>query len=465
MSSVGAYHNYHIATEPTPDIIKLPPRFRVKVRKRRLIGLALRELLEFKGNLPVALSRPCVYGVFSRPVGGLMPRQELCVGCLRCTVQYPEVVQIYPNPERDRLGDSYLKPEYVDTILYEARTGRVPVRGAGYRGRFGGAGWDGMWLDMSEIVRPTRDGIHGREFISTAVDIGEKPAFLRFEDADRPVGEAPRLLSAQLPFLFDAPPDAEPSGRLVEILSESARQIETLAFVPLASAVLPSLNGPHIVPLVAEADWAELDRLAEPPPMIALDGWERDRYQELRRRFPESLVCARVPADTDVLALVDQGVRVLHLVANYHGYVGDGFMLDLIRRAHQQLVDAAVREQVTLIGSGGIVMAEHVPKAIACGLDAVALDLAPWVALQGSLEGESIDRQRARLSLPRLRPAWGVQRIKNLAASWRDQLLEVLGAMGLREVRRLRGELGRAMFQHDLEREAFSEIEGYEARA
>ena len=56
---------------------------------------------------------------------------------------------------------------------------------------------------------------------------------------------------------------------------------------------------------------------------------------------------------------------------------------------------------------------------------------------------------------------WGVQRVKNLLGSWRDQLLEVLGAMGLREVRRLRGEMGRAMFQRDLEEEAFAEIDGY----
>jgi len=34
--------------------------------------------------------------------------------------------------------------------------------------------------------------------------------------------------------------------------------------------------------------------------------------------------------------------------------------------------------------------------------------------------------------------------------------------MGLREVRRLRGEMGRAMFQKDLEREAFEGITGYE---
>ena len=57
---------------------------------------------------------------------------------------------------------------------------------------------------------------------------------------------------------------------------------------------------------------------------------------------------------------------------------------------------------------------------------------------------------------------WGAQRIKNLSAAWRDQLLEILGAMGLREVRRMRGEMGRALFQKELEREAFSGIEGYD---
>jgi len=44
--------------------------------------------------------------------------------------------------------------------------------------------------------------------------------------------------------------------------------------------------------------------------------------------------------------------------------------------------------------------------------------------------------------------------------SWHAQLIEVLGAMGLREVRRLRGEVGRAMFFEDLELENFSPIFG-----
>jgi glutamate synthase domain-containing protein 2 len=121
-------------------------------------------------------------------------------------------------------------------------------------------------------------------------------------------------------------------------------------------------------------------------------------------------------------------------------------------------VEAGVREQVTLIGGGGMILAEHVPKAIICGLDAVTLDVALAVALQARFNGECRDRETAALTFPRMETAWGVKRLKNLAASWRDQLLEILGAMGLREVRRLRGELGRCMFQRDLEQEAFGEI-------
>ena len=133
--------------------------------------------------------------------------------------------------------------------------------------------------------------------------------------------------------------------------------------------------------------------------------------------------------------------------------------MDLILSAHQRLVDAGVREEVTLIGSGGIILAEHMPKAIICGLDAVALDVALAVALQAHFNGECLDQETASLSLPpHLNTTWGVQRLKNLAAAWRDQLLEILGAMGLREVRRLRGELGRCMFQKDLEREVFGEL-------
>jgi glutamate synthase domain-containing protein 2 len=59
---------------------------------------------------------------------------------------------------------------------------------------------------------------------------------------------------------------------------------------------------------------------------------------------------------------------------------------------------------------------------------------------------------------PKLEPAYAVQRMVNLMAAWHSQLLEVLGAMGIREVRRLRGEVGRAIFKEDVEREAFGDL-------
>jgi glutamate synthase domain-containing protein 2 len=46
---------------------------------------------------------------------------------------------------------------------------------------------------------------------------------------------------------------------------------------------------------------------------------------------------------------------------------------------------------------------------------------------------------------------WAAQRLVNLMNAWRDQLLEALGAMGMREVRRLRGEMGRAIFRPQAE--------------
>ncbi len=441
-----SYKRYHIETKPAPDIYSHPSRFRVRVQKHRLIGLLLKELVQYRGNMPVVLSRPCVYGVFSGPLGGLAPREDLCVGCLRCTTQYPDIVQILPNPDRAGVPGLSLSADQVDTILYEARTGRVPVRGAGYRGTFGGQGWDGMWTDMSEIVRPTRDGIHGREFISTVTEIGEKPRYLVLDERGRVTGPGPRVFEIQVPFLFDVPSRVGGSNALYPVMAEVAQRIDSLAVVPFPqAAALP--DSPHVVPLVRPAEDSDLDRMRWIPRMLLLEGWDRERYERFRGRFPESVIAVRVPAETDVPELVRAGARVLHLTADEAGRAGGRFIGDVILEIQKRLVEDGVREEVTLIGSGGIVLAEHVPKAIICGLDAVALDSATVIALQGRADGDH---------------DWAVQRLVNLSASWRDKLLEILGAMGLREVRRLRGEVGRCMFQADLEREAFAGIEGYE---
>ena len=104
------------------------------------------------------------------------------------------------------MGDEYWKPDILLTTWNQADAGKIPVSGAGYRGRFHGPGFDSIWTDMSEIVRPTRDGIHGREYISHLG--GHRPqahaAALLAPTAG--CSRRPRaLLEIQLPAILDVP--------------------------------------------------------------------------------------------------------------------------------------------------------------------------------------------------------------------------------------------------------------------
>ena len=262
------------------------------------------------------------------------------------------------------------------------------------------------------------------------------------------------------------------SSLLADILSVSAAQAETLTILPIGLVASSKLNLESIVPLIKVDEAEQISNFAFTPKMIEIEPGNtsisdlQSLLSNLQSSFPDTMLALRLPY-TDgetLLAYAEAGIKVFHLLADYQGRGSDGrFVFDLIRDAHLAFVETKMRDEVTLIGSGGIVAAEHVPKAIIAGLDLVALDTPLIAAMQGEFEGECKDWVTSKFTLPKnLNREWGVQRLLNLTAAWRDQLLEILGAMGLREVRRLRGEMGRAMFQVDLEREAFAEIEGYE---
>ncbi len=453
----ATYRRYDIEIKKAPHIKPHPHSFNVRVNRWKFAKFLIKELIHYQGKLKIVMSRPCVYGVFSGPLGGFAPRENLCVGCLRCTTQYPDMVTILHNPARAELGDAYFLPYYVDAVAYEASSGRILIRGAGYRGKFGGAGWDGMWTDMSEIVRPTRDGIHGREYISTEVDIGTKKPFIALDKKNQAQGLQPPTLTIQVPFLFDTPAIDLINKTLADILVESARLIQSLSILPLESILKYNLKGSSIVPLVSLQNYDGLKKMDQEPLIIEVEDWNEEVFKKLLSNYPEKIIILRTDFESDLLGLFKAGVRNFHLTANYHGRgKNDKFVLDMIRDVHRSFIQAKIREEVTLLGSGGIVAAEHMAKAIICGLDAVVLDTPLFVALQARFDGSCTERKTSQFIFPdNMTLEWGKQRLKNLAASWRDQLLEILGAMGIREVRRLRGELGRAMFQKDLENDAF----------
>jgi glutamate synthase domain-containing protein 2 len=106
-------------------------------------------------------------------------------------------------------------------------------------------------------------------------------------------------------------------------------------------------------------------------------------------------------------------------------------------------------------------MAEHMAKALICGADAVTADLALLIAMECRLCGRCRDGLSCPVELDQpFDTRWGSQRIVNLIGAWHSQLIEVMGAMGIREARRLRGEVGRSMWFEDLERDHFDPIFG-----
>jgi hypothetical protein len=184
------------------------------------------------------------------------------------------------------------------------------------------------------------------------------------------------------------------------------------------------------------------------------------RQAALKARYPQLVVAIRLAAGVAsaerVLALTRDGAEVIHLVADVHGLDQDSppmFIKDRMRQVHLHLVDKGVRDLVTLIGGGGVAMAEHMAKLIICGADAVAIDMPLLVAMECRLCKRCTQGIACPVELEGVETEWGAARIRNLVAGWHNQLLEVLGAMGIREVRRLRGEMGRAMFYEDLEKE------------
>jgi glutamate synthase domain-containing protein 2 len=313
---------------------------------------------------------------------------------------------------------------------------------------------------MSEIVRPTRDGIHGREVISTQIELGGGVTSLQFDAEGRLLTLLPNSITLPIPVIFNPLPMPLPGrGALLSVVS-AAHELGTLALIESANLGEDLKDNMQHVGLLLNG--SSLESVPEDLGLVYVELAE-DRleslhsvYDQARTRWPQAVIGVRLELGKQTAELVcdltKSGVSVFHLVADDVGQDHDRrYLPDALREVHFSLVKANLRDQVTLIASGGIAAAEHVAKSIACGADLVAIDFVLQVAWGCSLWA---DRGRCPAEDAEIDRQWGSQRIINLMNAWRDQLLEALGAMGMREVRRLRGEIGRTIW-HKHEENAF----------
>lgn len=458
---------YHIPIEITP------PRFE---------PIGKYATVEFRedcaGSCRECVKKKCVYGIFKDNYFHISSMKEPeylyeCQSCFRCVQECTRgIFSRVINPEYRILGDDYWRADIIYVNWYQAHTGKIPVSGAGYRGPFVAAGFESMWTDMSEIVRPTRDGIHGREYISTCVELSRRVTPLRFNQDMTLDSDVPEILELPVPLLFRLPEDLVKNERVIISAAKAAKALKTMMFImPQDYAADLAPYSENLIPCLSKDNFNEYHDLVNNSRAVELtyeSGIEKV-FDGLRAIKPDLIIIVKIPLDglaaSRALELAETGVDTLYFYANQNGYELDAenprFLKDMIREVHLKLVEHSVRQKINLIFSGGIAMAEYVAKAIICGTDAVVVDYSLLLALECRLCG----RCKQGLSCPvkldeDFDDNWGSRRIVNLIGAWHAQLIELMGAMGIREVRRLRGEIGRSMWFEDLEEKSFGPVFG-----
>jgi ferredoxin len=456
---------YHINTQPTPLNLDYVFKFRI-TRGENCINCG-------------KCTKVCIYEAHKRrkddPRKMAEPNTVVCRNCFRCIQECPRgALEKSLDTDFSRIGGTFWKPDNLLSLWKQAEDGSVPVSGAGYRGPFTGPGFDGMWTDMSEIVRPTRDGIHGREYISTAVELGRKLNHLTFDARGQLVSKIPYTLSLPMPILFDYPVEI-PGVNIKTALVRAAAELNTYILMPVSEISSEVIGaGNCIIPCLAHDEIAKYENILKKAKLVSIDYHESllhnlPQLMEKVKSYNHALVIIRIAAGNDientVSNLAHAGAEIIHIFADYRGveFGGTGrkerhLLRDIIRAVHLKLVEECIRDEITLIASGGIAMAEYVPKAMLCGADLTVVDLPLLVALGVRIYEEPQKLLVFPNGLDKIDPAVLTQRIVNLMGAWHSQMLEMMGAMGIREARRLRGESGRAIFYEEIEKDTFGKL-------
>jgi ferredoxin len=193
---------YHIETRPVPP------------RRPRIGKYGIVDWREDCARCHNCVKKACVYDRYREEANYIRKLDEVdtlffdCMGCFSCVQECTKnLLRLSINPEYEKLGNSHWKPEIIQTTWVQAETAKIPVSGAGYGGAFSGHGFDSMWTDMSEIVRPTARR-HPRPRVYQHRGGYRAQAVVPEIGKGQLATDMPPILSVPMPLLIDMMPAA-----------------------------------------------------------------------------------------------------------------------------------------------------------------------------------------------------------------------------------------------------------------
>ena len=265
---------------------------------------------------------------------------------------------------------------------------------------------------------------------------------------------------------FDDNVNTQVATGLFGVREETIQRVRIVEF-KYAQGAKPGLGGhllgDKVTPSVARIrESVEGNALFSPFPFHSVYSVEdhKKHVDWIKQINPRALVSVKVssPTDVDMVAVGSYyaGAHIIHIDGSYGG---TGAAPDIakkniampieyaIPKVHQFLVAEGIRDQITLIASGGIRTAWDVAKIIALGADGAVIATTEMVALEcircGRCEsGRGCPRGIATTD-PELSTAfnfeWASQRLVNLFHSLAIQLQEILWRFGMKSVEELVG--------------------------
>jgi len=431
-----------------------------------------------------------------------------CVACRRCVVFCPTgAISVQRNQVASR-DNAYWPVALRSDLLRQAQTGGILLAGAGNDLAYPSI-WDHLLLDASQVTNPSIDPLREPMEVTTFLG-SKPAALRVAESATGELHletELPPQLRLDTPIIIGAMSLGAVNLNVHRILARAAQAAGTLwncGEGGLHEELYPF--GPQTIVQVASGRFGvhrhyleqaaaveiKMGQGAKPGIGGHLPGEKVTAEIAATRMIPEGADALSPAPHHDIYSIEDlaQLVGALKQATNYSKPVGvkiaavhhvaaiasgaaragadfitiDGFRggtgaAPKVVRNHMgipielalaavddRLRQEGIRNQVTLIASGGIRCSADMVKAIALGADLVAIGTAALISL-GCTLCQACYTGRCAWGLTTQDPALaarqnveeGVERLGNLLNAWSAELKEMLGALGINAVESLRG--------------------------